>query len=63
METQPKYTKAEIEEAFHVECPYFYDLQTEVQAVKNGIVTLHVRKYKGKVQEWITTVSKRKVVN
>lgn len=57
-----KYSKEEIEEAFKVECPYFYDLQSKVQEIENGIVSVQVRKHKGKLTDWVITTSERTVV-
>lgn len=57
-----KYTKQEIEEAFAKEMPYFYDLQSKVQEVDNGQIQITVRRYKGKTQDYVITVSERKVL-
>lgn len=62
METPPKYSKQEIEEAFHAECPYFYELQQKVQQTDNGVIGVQVRKYKGKLQDWVITVSTKNKV-
>lgn len=57
-----KYSKEEIEEAFRVEMPYFYDLQQKVRELKNGQVQLTVRKYKDKPQDYVITVAERKLL-
>lgn len=57
-----KYTKEEIEEAFMVEMPYFYELQEKVQALDSGIISLQVRKHKGKLTDYTVTVATRKVL-
>tara|TARA_R110000868_G_C10972640_1_gene770690 strand:- start:24515 stop:24706 length:192 start_codon:yes stop_codon:yes gene_type:complete len=62
MEIQSKYTKEEIEEAFRVECPYFYELQQKVQATENGMVSVQVRKHKGKLTDYVVTVAVRNVL-
>lgn len=62
MATPPKYSKEEIEEAFAAECPYFYELQNKLQNLDDGIVSLQVKKFNGKLQEWVTTVSIRNKV-
>lgn len=57
-----KFTKEEIEQAFLIEMPYFYELQNKIKSVDNGTVAITVRKYKGKVTDYVVTVSTRNVL-
>ena len=53
-------TESEIEEAFRKEMPYFYELQRTINETPNGQVSVTVRMYKGKVQDYVVTTSIKK---
>ena len=53
-------TGSEIEESFRKVMPYFYELQRTINETPNGQVSVTVRMYKGKVQDYVVTTSIKK---
>ena len=56
-------SESQIEEAFRNEMPYFYELQRTINETPNGQVSVTVRMYKGKVQDYVVTTSIKKRVS
>jgi hypothetical protein len=57
------YTPEQLRELLNKEAPYFVELQKQLEQTDNGIISVQVRKHKGKITDYVVTVSARTVIS
>jgi len=57
-----KYTLDELEGILKKERPYLLELEETITQVENGIISVEVRRHKGKTTDYVVAVAKRTVL-